>query len=751
MKRRRVEKLADNFLNGSTLAITSARPTYGYVPGPEISNEGSVWEDVLSAREIMELHARERELIDHEMVQGGIVGDTESRVIAEVKASCRPRTTPIRNRLLAQPSEEALRLAAELWERGREKNVVCETQALQQSVSIDDSFNDQSISYASEQESQRLHPTAVWTSGKWLKTGAFMPRRKAVDEDCSRDELGVSSFALPSSRVRPQMPTESIQMDRSRSDGSAATGSSYYTPEDSSNVCGTVAVQSSDLPVQGDKEPGHLPERVRGHNLRHSIADQTSNEANESQPSKRRSLRTAQCRSVEARIEPTAQLSDQQDALSKSTSAQSLPTATENGTSKTLMHRKSESLASELVAIQQPREKPHVQYQNLVGSDVSPFAFRKRFSRAGQEHGKVGDKARVITTPLRTESISTASSLREIDPATSGPSDIPLTPGDTSQVQSATPLTDQQMNRVLRTDTSVRSVKELLRDEMELAGAIFTSLEENEVSTALLPAKGDLGCDRSIHEELADVLLKSIRKETQDTQCWAGTQVLLARAQQDLFTSPDKADPESQLDTATPTSRPRTSSGTRTKKSARNSLLPLSQGRVPSTQALLDTWQGWSTVKKPRTSFTSKRNSLLPQTPSLGKLSTPSAAFDKGKVSTRRRSGLHVSTVVQASCYDFPTNSIDAAAPDVQASAVPAAPESGVIMSTVSFVPTSFLAEAARPKSPPFYPTNDSPGADLSLPSGGEAQDPSFNQSDLDFTITQLAEEVLGTAGSMSF
>jgi hypothetical protein len=416
-----------------------------------------------------------------------------------------------------------------------------------------------------------------------------------------------------------------------------------------------------------------------------------------------------------------------------------------------LTHRKSASLAPESTGVDQPREKSQVQYRNIVGSESSPFAFRKRLSKKGQEQEQLVGKAQVITTPLRTDSISTASSLRERNPAISGQSVIPLTPKPTSQIQATTPLADQQMNRVIQPDASERSVKERLRDEMELAGAIFTSLEENEVSTALLPTKGDVGCDQSTRIELADAQSKSIRKDTQESQLWAGTQVLLARAQQDLFTSPDKFDLESQRDNLAPASRPRTSSGTSTNKSTRHSLLPLSQGRVPSTQALLDTWQGWSTIKKPRTSSMSKRNSLLLDSPSLGKLNTPSAVLDKGKGSMRRRSGLHVSTVVQASCYDLPTNSIDATAPDVQVSDVPAASHGEIIMSTVSFVPTSFLAEAVRVRLPSPQRTSDSPGTDLSLPSGRETQDPSFNQSELDFTITQLAEEVLGTAGSISF
>jgi hypothetical protein len=750
-KRFRIEKLAENFLNGSPLFIASARPTYVTPSGLEISETEPLWEDVLGDREIMERYAGEQGLVDRGIVQNGLASDLESHVVVEVQASCRPRATPIRNRLLAQPSEEALRLAAELRDRGQERNVVCETQALQQSVSIDDSFHEQSRSSTSEQESQGLHPTAAWTSGKWLETGTFMPRRKGVDEDCSRDELGASSSNFPSSRTRPRAQNETIQVNRSRSGDSAATVSSYYTPEDLSNVGGAVAVPSSHLAIQDYSGPAKVVEARNSRNARHSTTGLSVDEENGSQPPKRRSLRNAQRRSIEARSESTSHSTSQENATSKIFSARSLPTAAEYDADKSSTHRKSMPLASESVAIGQPEVKVPAQYENLVGSESSPFAFRKRLSRKGQEKGQRAGTTQVVATPLRTESESTASSLHKVNKGPSGQSVIPLTPNTASHNHTTTPLTDSQINRVLRTNTSERNMKELLRDEMELAGAVFTSLEENEVSTALHPAKGNVECNQTSSAELAEVLLKSIRKETQDSQCWAGTQVLLARAQQDLFTSPDKGDLESQPDNPTPASRPRTSSGTTTKKKGRNSLLPLSQGRVPSTQALLDTWQGWSTIKKPRTSSTSKRNSLLLQSPSLGKLKNPSAVSGTGKGSTRRRSGLHVSTVVQASCYDLPTDSVDATAPDVQASEVQQAPESEIITSTVSFIPTSFLAEAVRANLPKPRPTSDSPGADLSLPSGRETQDPSFDQSELDLTITQLAEEVLGTAGSISF
>jgi hypothetical protein len=65
-------------------------------------------------------------------------------------------------------------------------------------------------------------------------------------------------------------------------------------------------------------------------------------------------------------------------------------------------------------------------------------------------------------------------------------------------------------------------------------------------------------------------------------------------------------------------------------------------------------------------------------------------------------------------------------------------------------VPTSFLAEAEK-STEPQQPTNDSSVTDLLLPSGRETQEASFDPSELDFAITQLAEEVLGPAYSISF
>jgi hypothetical protein len=100
--------------------------------------------------------------------------------------------------------------------------------------------------------------------------------------------------------------------------------------------------------------------------------------------------------------------------------------------------------------------------------------------------------------------------------------------------------------------------------------------------------------------------------ELSQLQLWPGTQVLLAKAQTDLFTSPDKPNPIESAAYPSAITTPHAAANQQT----RGPLKTLSQERanvpLPSTQALIDNWQGWSSVKKPRReSDDLKRKSLI--------------------------------------------------------------------------------------------------------------------------------------------
>jgi hypothetical protein len=764
-----VEKLAEDFLDGKTLSIASVRPVYGFTTDLEITGGSPAWADVLNDREILDLYASEQRLVDPDIVHSSVEDRAlDSRVIVEVQASCRPRTTPIRNRPLDLPSKEALRLAAELWERGRENNVICETQVVHQSESDGDESDDKCISSASGERSRVVRPTAAWTSSKWLETGAFVPRRKGVNEDCSKDELGASSFTLPSQRARGLLASEPARDDRNQSASSATT----VFPDDANKVLPDVVVsligQSLISPSQADFVSGRTASADESGSTEGATSYKNYRKDGGSPSSMRRSLRSARrsdtqsSRSKSSVREQSfaapvgAAFSHEQslnlsDNLSKEPHSVSLQAETDPHVDQAITRRQSAPLGpAPGLIVDHTRRGSRGQYNTVVGSDSSPFAFRKRLSRRRTKEERLPIHAQVVTTPLPTPSVQIALDLVAGVAADPEQNIVPSTPNKASEHQTSTPLADQQMNRVLPTGSSEQKLKELLRDEMESAGAIFTSLEENEVSTALLPKRRVVDHDSLLATELNDAQPRAIRRDAQESQHWAGTQILLAKAQQDLFTSPDKLYFESQLKNSSQTPRPQTSSGTSKKKSARHPLLPLSQGHIPSTQALLDTWQGWSTIKKPHTASMSNRKSLMHESPSLGKAGKLPMISNKSDGGDRRRSSLRVTTLVHSSWLGSPPTSIVAKEPVVQAIGIHPAPQGEAVIPTASFVPTSFLAEAEK-STEPQQPTNDSAGTDLLLPSGRETQEASFDRSELDFTITQLAEEVLGPACSISF
>lgn len=101
------------------------------------------------------------------------------------------------------------------------------------------------------------------------------------------------------------------------------------------------------------------------------------------------------------------------------------------------------------------------------------------------------------------------------------------------------------------------------------------------------------------------------RPERRSTGQWPGTQVLLNQAQYDLFMSPDKLMPA----TAATGSEYRQGHNmnvgeVQAPEDTRYPLQELSQEQMPGTQALMDNWSPWSTAKKPkkRASFATKDN-----------------------------------------------------------------------------------------------------------------------------------------------
>ena len=174
-------------------------------------------------------------------------------------------------------------------------------------------------------------------------------------------------------------------------------------------------------------------------------------------------------------------------------------------------------------------------------------------------------------------------------------------------------LVDEHINRKLPKDFGSAhrssSVKKALRAEMRLSGADLSRAPDEPFSS-----QSDQHLEESEESKVHQLGNGSNResyKKRRSTGEWQGTQVLLNRAQHDLFVSPNKFDliPTAASPSVT-YNEPVTSSMSSQPHNAvstRQLFCQLSQEYLPGTQALIDKWSPWSTARK-----TNKRASFAP-------------------------------------------------------------------------------------------------------------------------------------------
>lgn len=180
-------------------------------------------------------------------------------------------------------------------------------------------------------------------------------------------------------------------------------------------------------------------------------------------------------------------------------------------------------------------------------------------------------------------------------------------------------LVDEHINKRLpKNPGSARrsySVKKALRSEMRLSGADISRAPGDLSSSPSHEPPEETLNSRHVEGSIVADSHRDSHSTRRSTGQWPGTQVLLNRAQHDLFMSPDKlalahavSPDETRLDHID-------SSEIQQRDDARASLRQLSQEHLPGTQALMDNWSPWSTVKKPKPG---KRASFVPS-PLVGK------------------------------------------------------------------------------------------------------------------------------------
>ncbi|PPJ56613.1 hypothetical protein CBER1_01824 [Cercospora berteroae] len=574
LKRQRVEKLADGLLNGEELHIHSARidahhvlqslsccfhkpKCLAQVIAEADWDEGSddEWHDVEDDWAFLERQCPEpRRAAD---LPGGDISASseEEEVSIEVQqSSCQRRRSQRIAKLIAiAPSEDALRKAATLRNRRHdiaEPVAVEETmpQLFPESVIAESQFD---CSPDEELVSEcGPSPTPAWTSAMWRSKGGFRPARKPrpvlkpVDQDCSRDELALSSFGA---RSQPAAHTKPARR---------ATEHEAVAQDDQNDA--VVALLSS---FSGS-------------------VDQCSNDQQTI-----RETRSAGGTPVTASLQLKQEVNRRRSAPS-----QSQKIAQANGDSTKGQRQKVRGGAA--------------QYNVSVGvKGSSPFLFRKRALRSNSGHQSTLDVSELREMPVPVPApAKTPSKLVHFESSVLPP----------SPQESRTPLMDEHVNHRLpqriSSDRRSISLRSSLRQEMIASGAEISRVEADE-SAQSADSTSREGEQEQLElsvvedsfaglEELGNdsaTVAKSADQQPDPQQLWPGTQAMLAQAQHELFTSPEKAESALYLGDA---STPQAQSNTGTRR--RHPLGALSQEPMPSTQALLQDWQGWSSIKKPR-------------------------------------------------------------------------------------------------------------------------------------------------------
>ena len=176
-------------------------------------------------------------------------------------------------------------------------------------------------------------------------------------------------------------------------------------------------------------------------------------------------------------------------------------------------------------------------------------------------------------------------------------------------------LVDEHVNKKLPKDFGSEhrssSVKQALRAEMRLSGADLSRAPDEPLSSQPnQQLEENEGINLQHSSDKSDCEPHSKRRSTGE---WQGTQVLLNRAQHDLFVSPNKFDPPQTGESLTMTrNEPAFSSMPRPLHGTVNTHQPpcqFSQEYLPGTQALIDKWSPWSTARKTKSN---KRASFAP-------------------------------------------------------------------------------------------------------------------------------------------
>ena len=562
-KRRRIEKLADDFLNGQPLFISSARPCPSSLKSTIIwnkksSNEpkfaiptvnilhdsSSLWEDVEDAEEFLRRCMSRSESPPLEAEEGTIhcqpdAGDSEHAEI-HAKAKSRPSRRCRSTSITAGPSEEALKQAAALRAR---KAQLADTGP----VAGPDQHSDGGRGLRSSEKRVEPRETDLWLSRRQSHKA---PAISNIDED-SLDELRLSNIESPSNATKAPRPSD-LSQPVAHLDISRKSRRSHISETDRD----TIVVK----PVVGESSA------ARGKHQRNRsipVDGKASIECAE-----QNSFHTAH-EETEIREEEPSSNKDmsQDDSQTRLLRSQGFPSTSRTSWQAVNKTRPpSEELSSTGVDASSAIDTPTDRRMTRAGAAVSKqtsdpptftdharpvYGIRKQVRYTNQQSSANGSSPfkwrRKVTFPSSDE-IEVTSKEQRLNKTMS--QNAPVTPAASKPYASSA------------TQTSSHGPK-------PPHSAPASNLDEITQGQQSLP------------------------------ETWIGTQAMLFQAQRDLLTSPEKPLPADQPDPTTVLHDLDKSTGGAYQTSDRAPSKQLSQEPMPSTQALIGDFAGFSTVKKP--------------------------------------------------------------------------------------------------------------------------------------------------------
>lgn len=619
VKRRRIEKLADGYLRGEPLLISSARPCPQTLnatitrhkkshsePGfllPEVTVPKASphpWTDVEDDDQILDRLLRRPRLRAEKTGESSNVRSeplgAEPVEDVSVQASCRPQRRLRTMYIGPNPSEAALQQAAALRDRKRQftsaNTAVVTEEAAAGVISMSDPADSISVT-RSERAMRSQHGNSEWLSRR-------KSRFSFESGNVHAGDTTLSPCVAPTSPppISPPVSTADTPRKSLRQEGYSDTVQQTRSLSKASHRTVTEHSQTFEEPVEAP------PFAVVATN-RHSP-----------QPSK-------ETRTSPKRLATTTGTKSATATRSRAMPGTAQPTylqapSTQNGTTP-LMYRKRTT-----------RARPGV-----GNPEIAPAPATRRSTR------------RRVTFPSSEDvPASGAQDFHQQNIASHPPVlDMSFQPDYSFAPKLNMALIEEHSNKLLHaeapSDVQTVSVKKALPRELRNSGAEISRCGSEPPPSSHLEDDAQLVNQRSATAgSLGDssVQNKSKMSDSERRQTWVGTQAMVARAERDLFTSPEKYHGTfTPINERTPASiRSRPAEYTPLSQE-REPLKQLSQEPAPSTQALLDGFGGFSTVKKPRTT------SMLKQTAEP----TP-VAMEKGK----RPESLATSEVKRSSTSD---------------------------------------------------------------------------------------------------